>query len=400
MVLRNARELGRSIRQSQTQTATQIADGIPAVAGKRRADNTVTLHGDSANNDLLPFPLIYARLHGNDFDVREVLATEFGGEAGDEIKLRQRPDGKYVYAGLDDEKISARKGETASDSAVPLSKGSRPDSHRERSLVPGRLRLSTAGTLDITADLFSYEDDAGDPDVWDPEANDPLDLTANVPAAVGGVDQYRFVWITLNPVAGAPVLVANAGSAAGFYDEFGYTDISLTAGHIPLGVVLLKTGDSTLTADRFDNASGKRGWPGRLLLGKIGEVAAHLADTSAHGVFEATVQTTNNTTTTLYSLVIAEGQGVALKGFVLGVKSDESAGAGRALEVCVRRASGGNVTIIGSVQYSTLQEDSSGSPTIEVDVDTGTQTVRVRVTGITSEVWNWKVRGETMVVAA
>jgi len=109
----------------------------------------------------------------------------------------------------------------------------------------------------------------------------------------------------------------------------------------------------------------------------------------------ATLTTTNNTTTTIASIAVAELQAMTITVTVTGSKSDYSASCGGTLTAVVRRASGGNVTLVGSVTTD-IHEDSGGSPTFTLDVDTGTQTARIRVTGISAEDWLWKCRYETL----
>lgn len=106
---------------------------------------------------------------------------------------------------------------------------------------------------------------------------------------------------------------------------------------------------------------------------------------------EATGTTTNATATTLASISVSAGEAVSVKAHIIGKKDDETAGAARELLIAARRASGGNVTQIGTA-HGTLIEDSAGTPAIDADVDTATQTVRLRVTGIASETWRWTAR--------
>ncbi|NBW12385.1 MAG: hypothetical protein EBR82_30570, partial [Caulobacteraceae bacterium] len=111
------------------------------------------------------------------------------------------------------------------------------------------------------------------------------------------------------------------------------------------------------------------------------------------GWSEVSGTTTNATATTLASISVPAGDAVVVKAIVVGKKDDESAGAARELLIAARRATAGNVTQIG-VAHGTLVEDSAGTPAIDADVDTGTQTVRIRVTGIASETWRWIARYE------
>lgn len=104
--------------------------------------------------------------------------------------------------------------------------------------------------------------------------------------------------------------------------------------------------------------------------------------------YTASVTTTDNTQTTLASVAISELQMATITATVNGAKSDYSAAIGGTAIATVRRATGGNVTLVGSTSV-TSNEDSAGTPSFTIDVDTGTQTARIRVTGITAETWNW-----------
>lgn len=105
--------------------------------------------------------------------------------------------------------------------------------------------------------------------------------------------------------------------------------------------------------------------------------------------YSATVTTTDNTATTLDSYTVSASSCVVIRGDVWGAKDDYSAAAFRSFEVCIRRTSGGSAAIVGSATYgASIQEDSSGTPAIEVDLSTND--FRVRVTGISAETWQWR----------
>lgn len=105
----------------------------------------------------------------------------------------------------------------------------------------------------------------------------------------------------------------------------------------------------------------------------------------------ATATTTDATVTTLASIPVVPLGGITVKGYVTGRKADGSAGASREILAAARRTAAGNVTSIGT-DHGTLVEDSAGTPAITTDVDTTTQTVRIRVTGIAAETWQWTAR--------
>lgn len=98
------------------------------------------------------------------------------------------------------------------------------------------------------------------------------------------------------------------------------------------------------------------------------------------------VQTTDATVTTLASVSLAELESVTLKGTISAAQSDHTNMVGGDFMISARRASGGNVTLVGSVVTNV---NSSSAATFTCDVDTGTQTVRVRVTGVAATTYNW-----------
>lgn len=100
----------------------------------------------------------------------------------------------------------------------------------------------------------------------------------------------------------------------------------------------------------------------------------------------AKLTTTNNTTTTIASVSVAELQAFTIVGEYAANKSDYSAMSTGTFRYGVRRATGGNVT---QQAAATISQDGSG--VLSLDVDTSTQTARIRATGVTAETWNWKV---------
>jgi len=102
------------------------------------------------------------------------------------------------------------------------------------------------------------------------------------------------------------------------------------------------------------------------------------------------VPTTGNTATTLASFPLAELETIMLSAYVSGMKTDATGAAARFIQMAfARREASGNITLVDSVQYGTLVEDSAAAATITADVDTATQTMRIRVAGITAESWVW-----------
>lgn len=110
----------------------------------------------------------------------------------------------------------------------------------------------------------------------------------------------------------------------------------------------------------------------------------------------ANLQTTDDTPTVPDggSVDVAEGDTVYVKAIVTGAINDLSAALTAVVQGGYRRATGGNVTLIGSLD-SVLNEDSGSSPTVTLTANTSDQTVDVTITGVAAETWNWRVKLET-----
>lgn len=109
------------------------------------------------------------------------------------------------------------------------------------------------------------------------------------------------------------------------------------------------------------------------------------------------VQTTDATQTVLYlnnagssagAITCVESQVLAFDIIITGKKSDNTEGAMFRLEGACRRASGGNVTLIGSVTKTVLCRDDSNWD-VAATVDTGTQSLQVKVTGVAATTIDW-----------
>lgn len=107
-----------------------------------------------------------------------------------------------------------------------------------------------------------------------------------------------------------------------------------------------------------------------------------------------TQQTTDATLTTVATVPLAETETWFVKAVVIADKSDQSAALGVEMWGVFRRATAGNVTLVGALQGS-VQEDSGSAPTFALTVDTGSQTVDVNVTGVAAETWDWTIVLET-----
>jgi hypothetical protein len=100
----------------------------------------------------------------------------------------------------------------------------------------------------------------------------------------------------------------------------------------------------------------------------------------------ASVHTTDATVTVLVSVAVNELESVTLTGNITGAQSNHTNAIGGDFLITARRASGGNVTLVGS---PVTNVNSSSAATFAGTVDTGTQTVRITITGVAATVYNW-----------
>lgn len=104
--------------------------------------------------------------------------------------------------------------------------------------------------------------------------------------------------------------------------------------------------------------------------------------------FQAAVQTTDATETTIASVLCNEEEMVGIQGIINGISSDFDEAITATFLAAARRDTGGNIVLVGTPSFQ-LVEDSMGDPSVNIDVDTGTQTIRVRVTGEVGITYNW-----------
>lgn len=267
MVFSMAREVGEQIGEAQKDAIRNRE--TPALMGKRRSDGSLTLRGDDVVGDRIYTPDVYVRLWGLDNELKIAKNLKVTAKTGLDVMVEQYARGKWRVTGLNDDLAVSAGGEQVLNYASPPRAGGSDDIFRERALMAGRLRLYSASSMLITADPFLYEDTAGVLKVADPDELDALDLTSNIP----GSGLQRYVYVSFDPDATTPVFVATNGSTQSSSTPLGrydYTSIVVPVGHIPLGPVRLVNGDTALTEDRFFDGVGKKGWPGRMLLNKMG----------------------------------------------------------------------------------------------------------------------------------
>jgi hypothetical protein len=105
---------------------------------------------------------------------------------------------------------------------------------------------------------------------------------------------------------------------------------------------------------------------------------------------EVITSTTSATPVVISAIPISEGEVITVRGQFSFVRDDTTEGGGGTFLACFRRPSGGNVTIIGTADI-VIKEDSSGSPTMTVTADVGTQTIHLNCVGEAAKNFNWIV---------
>lgn len=111
---------------------------------------------------------------------------------------------------------------------------------------------------------------------------------------------------------------------------------------------------------------------------------------------QAVVTTTDATVTTGLSVAVAAGETVLVRGIVLGAENAHAASGSVMATIIggVRRASAGNATLVGTPLYQVV-EGAAGTD-VALDADTGTQTARIRLTGIAATTINWLCHVEVL----
>lgn len=107
-------------------------------------------------------------------------------------------------------------------------------------------------------------------------------------------------------------------------------------------------------------------------------------------IVENTVTTSDATPTQIAAVPVAESSSVTITGRFIALRSTATEAAGGTFRAEFHRATGGSVAIMGSNQVD-LDDDSSGSPTIDLVADVGSESASIRVTGEVSKTFNWKI---------
>jgi hypothetical protein len=339
-------ELARRFRK--TLDRAQFADWTRMYTGRRTATG-LTLSGADAGR-------VWVRADENSREETQV----WGSASRINIPVWVGPNvaGELEIKALEETEAALVAGDGAAASILPPIN---PDNNINlliggRQFQPGRMGLSNMGGLYVRVDPFHYSGGW-----W--QGGDVL-LTPPSTAST-----QAWCALAFDPIAETFTQYTGAHTALPILmTETELGGLAITPGQIPVGAVVLYNGQTVI--------DGSEVW-----------ADFHLHFGAVEG--KATVQTPGNTATTIASVAVAEDEAVTVTGVVTGAIADYSASIGGTLMIAARRAAGGNVTLVGAATVD-VQEDSANAPVFTADVDAGTQTVRLRVTGVAAETWNWR----------
>jgi hypothetical protein len=103
---------------------------------------------------------------------------------------------------------------------------------------------------------------------------------------------------------------------------------------------------------------------------------------------QAAAQTVGLATVTLVSILINAEEMATVTFTLNGFKSTYDKSCGGTVTLSAYRPTGGNITLVGMVQTN-FSASASAAARIEGNVNVGTQSIVLTVTGVAAETWNW-----------
>lgn len=103
-----------------------------------------------------------------------------------------------------------------------------------------------------------------------------------------------------------------------------------------------------------------------------------------------TATTTNSTPQEAVSIPVAESSAVTIGGRFVALRSTATESAGGDFLGVFHRPTGGSVAQVGT-NIINSNDDSSGTPTIQLVADTGNEAVSIRCVGENSKTFNWLI---------
>jgi len=114
------------------------------------------------------------------------------------------------------------------------------------------------------------------------------------------------------------------------------------------------------------------------------------AKLSSEIISEATAQTTDATPVEIVAIAIAESQSITVSGRAIALLSTATEAAGGNFLGTFHRPTGGSVQIVGASVIN-WNDNSSGSPTITLIADVGSETISIRANGEAAKTINWHI---------
>jgi hypothetical protein len=345
----------------------QAVEGIRGELGRKEAGGSYTVPTGQVNE-------VYVRLYGDPNNLVTAIDLITSRKSRLPVRVRLNTSGRYEVIGVDPLPANVFLGEAApSQNLPPMNGGAVNAVWESHQFKPGRIRSLNGADLQVYMEEVQFSDDTllGDVDG---------DMTATVATIASG----KKAWIitSVNPVTNELAFTKGAdfGLAIPLSKAAGAV-VTVPAGHIKLWGHILRAGATYLPVMPQS--------PDTLY---FADFRPWFAQPKPY--YTAAITTTDNTATTLDSIDIDEDTLTTITGVFSGVRDDYSAAITGTFVAGVRRAASGDATLVGATVTS--NEDSSGSPTFTVDADTGTQTARLRIEGITAEDWNWTTRYEVL----
>ena len=203
----------------------------------------------------------------------------------------------------------------------------------------------------------------------------------------------------INTAGAGNVLTVNLDNTVSITGDFTTTlgDIEATVGYVSAHN-LATIGDPAKGLDLEDNYIYAVGTDANIDIGIVTKgTGAFVIDCITGGglasqwrTAQTYLQTIGAADATLLSIPIATEQMVIITATVNAYLSTYGHASTGTITVSAYRPTAGNVTLVGMIQTDFASSSPAAvPPTLDADVDVGTQTLRIRISGVAAETWNW-----------
>jgi hypothetical protein len=117
----------------------------------------------------------------------------------------------------------------------------------------------------------------------------------------------------------------------------------------------------------------------------VGDPGTNTLTISSSHAFRATVQTTDDTPTTIISTTLDTSSAVTIDALIVGLRDDDASGVGGRVTGVARRAAGGAI-LVGTAQVNFASEDAGG-----MQVTVSGNDILVQVIGEAAQTYDWSV---------